>query len=200
MQNPQDDILLQLFQQQQPSPVQHQESGTVAQSGFTEVTPKDNARVEGFLDAMHKNANTLAVASSTFAVGSIMAGSFAVARIIAIPAYVCTIGYSVAVMTAAIAALEQFSIAVSEKGFSLELNPDFWKSISRVSTIATVGYFALQPYSSADERANAGTERYYSQQQEFINPVQQKAPDYIGYGVAIAITAILVFLFKRRKP
>ena len=200
MQNPQDDILLQLFQQQQPSPVQLSVSGTVAQSGFTEVTPKDNARVEGFLDAMHKNANTLAVASSTFAVASIMAGSFAVARIIAIPAYVCTIGYSVAVMTAAIAALEQFSIAVSEKGFSLELNPDFWKSISRVSTIATVGYFALQQHWQAEERANAGTERYYSQQQEFTDPVQQKVPDYMGSGVAIAITAILVFLLKRRKP
>jgi hypothetical protein len=141
MQNPQDDILLQLFQQQQPSPVQDQESETIAQSGFTEVTPKDNARVEGFLDAMHKNANTLAVTSSTFAVGSIMVGSFAVARIIAIPAYVCTIGYSIAVMTAAAAAFEQFNIAVSEKGFSLEFNPDFWKSISRVLPV-----WATSPY------------------------------------------------------
>lgn len=198
MQNPQDDILLQLFSNQQPSP----ESPTVAgmPESFTEVTPKDNARVEGFLDALFKNANTLAVASSTFAVGSIMAGSFAVARIIAIPAYVCTIGYSVAVMTAAVAAFEQFSIAISEKGFSLEFNPDFWKSISRATTIASVGYFALQPYWQADERANAGTERYYSQQQEFTNPVQQNTPDYMGYGVAIAITVILVFLLKRRKP
>jgi hypothetical protein len=50
MQNQQfDDILLQLFQQQQQqSPVQHQESGTP--ESFTEITPKDNARVEGFLD------------------------------------------------------------------------------------------------------------------------------------------------------
>lgn len=195
MQNSQDDILLQLFQQQ-PSP-QHQESETP--ESFTEVTPKDNARVEGFLDALFKNANTLAITSSTFAVGSIMTASFAVARIIAIPAYVCTIGYSVAVMTAAITALEQFSIAISEKGFSLEFNPEFWKSLSRVSIIASVGYFALYPHWQAEERANAGTERYYSAQLEFTNPVQQKPPNYMGYGVAIAITAILVFLLKRRK-
>ncbi|NJL78527.1 MAG: hypothetical protein HC836_37590 [Richelia sp. RM2_1_2] len=196
MQNPQDDILLQLFQQQ-PSPVQHQESETP--ESFTELTPKDNARVEGFLDALFKNANTLAITSSTFTVGSIMTASFAVARIIAIPAYVCTIGYSVAVMTAAITALEQFSIAISEKGFSLEFNPDFWKSVSRVSTIASVGYFALYPHWQAEERADAGTERYYSTQLEFTNPVQQKPPNYMGYGIAIAITAILVFLLKRRK-
>lgn len=195
MQNSQDDILLQLFQQQ-PSP-QHQESETP--ESFTEVTPKDNARVEGFLDALFKNANTLAITSSTFAVGSIMTASFAVARIIAIPAYVCTIGYSVAVMTAAITALEQFSIAISEKGFSLEFNPEFWKSLSRVSIIASVGYFALYPHWQAEERANAGTERYYSAQLEFTNPVQQKPPNYMGYGVANAITAILVFLLKRRK-
>ncbi|MEA5573861.1 hypothetical protein [Calothrix sp. UHCC 0171] len=199
MQNPQfDDILLQLFQQQS-SPVQHQESGSDAQPTFTEITPKDNARVEGFLDILFKNANTLAVASSTFAVASIMAGSFAIARIIAIPAMVCTIGYSVAVMTSAIAAFEQFSIAISEKGFSLEFNPDFWKSVSRVSTIASIGYFALHPHWQAEDRAKAGTERYYSAQKEFTNPVQQKTPDYMGYGVAIAITAILVFLLKRRK-
>jgi hypothetical protein len=198
MQNPQfDDILLQLFQQQQQSPVQHQESGTP--ESFTEITPKDNARVEGFLDILFKNANTLAVASSTFAVASIMAGSFAIARIIAIPAMVCTIGYSVAVMTAAIAAFEQFSIAISEKGFSLEFNPDFWKSVSRVSTIASIGYFALHPHWQAEDRAKAGTERYYSTQREFTNPIQQKTPDYMGYGIAIAITAILVFLLKRRK-
>jgi hypothetical protein len=88
MQNPQfDDILLQIFQQQQPSPVQQQESRSDTQPNFTEITPKDNARVEGFLDILFKNANTLAVASSTFAVASIMAGSFAIARIIAIPAW-----------------------------------------------------------------------------------------------------------------
>ncbi|BDA76360.1 hypothetical protein CAL7716_105260 (plasmid) [Calothrix sp. PCC 7716] len=195
MQNPQDDILLQLFQQ--PSSVQHQE--TSAPESFTEVTPKDNARVDSFLDALFKNANTLAVASSTFTVSSIMAGSFAVARIIAIPAYVCTIGYSVAVMTTVIAAFEQFSGAVSEKGFSIELNPDFWKSISRATTITSVGFFALRPHWEASDRAIKGNERYYSQQQEFTNPVQQKAPDYMGYGVAIAITAILVFLLRRRK-
>ncbi|TWH61445.1 hypothetical protein [Dulcicalothrix desertica] len=131
MQNPQDDILLQLFQQQSS---QVQPTEKEAPESFTEVTPKDNARVEGFLDALFKNANTLAVASSTCTVGSIMAGSFAVARIIAIPAYVCTIGYSVAVMTSVIAAFEQFSGAVSEKGFSIELNPDFWKSVSRATT------------------------------------------------------------------
>lgn len=197
MQNPQfDDILLQLFQQQSPS-VQHQESETP--ESFTEITPKDNARVEGFLDVLFKNANTLAVASSTFTGASIMVGSFALATILVIPAMVCTIGYSVAVMTAAVAAGEQFSIAISEKGFSLELNPDFWKSVSRLTTITSIGYLALQPRWQAEERANAGTERYYSTQKEFTNPVQQKAPDYMGYGVAIAITTILIFLFKRRK-
>lgn len=196
MQNPQDDILLQLFQQQ-PSPESLTEKE--APEGFTEITPKDNARVDSFLDALFKNANTLAVASSTFTVGSIMAGSFAIARIIAIPAYVCTIGYSVAVMTTVIAVFEQFSGAVSEKGFSIELNPDFWKSVSRATTITSVGYFALRPHWEAESRAINGNERYYSQQQEFTNPVQQNKPDYMGYGVAIAITAILVFLLRRRK-